>query len=281
MIAVTPTIDPGALAGVFLASSTDIALLEFIGTCLEKVAPEAVNRVLEGSQRQQVQAGAPVFPYADAAPRVAMVLSGTARAFLRAADGRQLTVRYARRGALIGRYSGISGDHAPLAVQAITDCTVLEFDVHRLDDVAASDISMATAINGELGRRLVDVHATVADSVFGSMRQRLVRHLLAMADDLTVPRTFVRVTQQQLADGVGTSREVVARTLASLRTEGLLRTSPREIEILDVPRLASFLGEWRTEGHRVDRYLSRSPVDSVAWAAAKRATGTRNGEQDT
>jgi CRP/FNR family transcriptional regulator, cyclic AMP receptor protein len=255
-----------------LTSLTDIGLLEFVGTCFDEVAVEALHRLLEGSRRQHVQPGMPVFPVADPAPHVAMVLSGTARSFLKAADGRQLTVRYARRGALIGKFSGISGDHAPLTVQAITECTVLEFDVSTLDQVAGSDISMATAINAELVRRLEDIHATVANSVFGSMRQRLVRHLLAMADDLNVPRTFVRVTQQQLADGVGTSREVVARTLATLRNEGLLRTSPREIEILDVRQLSAFLGEWRNEQHRPEpdlfaeaqRLLKASPNAVVA-----------------
>lgn len=251
---------------------TDIAQLEFIGTAFEKVAPEAIHAILRGSQTQHVRPGMPVFPIEDPAPRVAMVLSGTARSFLRAADGRQLTVRYARRGALIGKFSDLSGDHAPLTVQAITECMVLEFDVDTFRAAAAADISLASAINAELVRRLEDVHATVADSVFGSMRQRLVRHLLAMADDLTLPRTFARITQQQLADGVGTSREVVARTLAILRNEGLIHTSQREIEILDVRRLASFLGEWRTEGLRLEpdlifeaeRLLEASPNAVVA-----------------
>ena len=253
-------------------SLTDIVLLEFIGTSFEKVAPEAIERLLQGSRRLDVGPGMPVFPIADPAPRVAMVLSGTARSFIKAADGRQLTTRYARRGALIGKFSGISGDHAPLTVQAITDCTILEFDVDTFTAVAKSDISLAIAINNELALRLEDVHATVADSVFGSMRQRLVRHLLAMADDLTLPQTLVRVTQQQLADGVGTSREVVARTLGSLRNEGLIRTFPREIEILAVRELSAYLGEWHTEDRRfqpdlffeAERLLEASPNAVVA-----------------
>jgi PAS domain S-box-containing protein len=95
------------------------------------------------------------------------------------------------------------------------------------------------------------------------MRQRVARHLLALAeahrqyngggDD---SRPIAAVTQQQLADGIGSSREVVARVLAVLRNEGLIRTAPREIELLDAARLASFLVEWRTETHRLEPDLS-------------------------
>ena len=176
-----------------------------------------------------------------------MVLMGTARSFITASDGRQLTVRYARRGTLIGRYSDRSGDHAPLGVQALTDCSVLEFDVDHFSTAAVTQITVANSINLELARRLEDVYATVGDSAFGSIRQRLTRHLLALASDGEVEATFVAsVTQQQLADAIGSSREVVARELARLRDDGLVRTTTGEIELLSIDRLAEYLSHWRS-----------------------------------
>ena len=51
-----------------------------------------------------------------------------------------------------------------------------------------------------------------------------------------------RVTQQALADGVGTVREVVARILRDFREEGIVDTTPGHIRILDPARLAAIVG---------------------------------------
>ena len=231
-----------------MAPASQIVLLELAGTCFEHVTPEAVPILLKGSRTFDVPAGAAVFASPSSETRIGMVLQGTARSFITAADGRQLTVRYARRGTLIGRYSDRSGDHAPLGIQALTDCSILEFDRDQFGTAAVTQLSVANSINLELARRLEDVYATVGDAAFGSIRQRLVRHLLALASQGDVDSSFVAaVTQQQLADAIGSSREVVARELGRLRDDGLVRTSHREVELLNLDRLADGLSRWRAE----------------------------------
>jgi CRP-like cAMP-binding protein len=225
-----------------------IAALEFVGTCFEHVAPDAIAMLLGDSRTYDIAAGALVFPIIDGGPRVAMLLSGIARSFLTAADGRQLTVRYPRRGALVGKYSDISGDHAPLTLQAITNCTVLEFVPETFTKVAKSEISLSSAVVLELANRLEDIYATIGDSAFGTIRQRVIRHLLALerARD-GADEHVVTITQQQLADAVGSKREVVSRLIAEIRLDGLIRTRPGEIELLDIGRLVGSLTHWQAE----------------------------------
>lgn len=228
-------------------SSANIGLLEFIGTCFEAVPGPVMTRLLARSHHREIPAGRSVFPL-DQVPHVGLILQGTARSFLTAADGRQLTVRYARRGAIVGKYATLVGAHAPLAVEALSDCTVLEFDTDVFQACIATEISVSSAVNVELGRRLEDVYATVGDSAFGSIRQRLIRHMLALAteaDPDLVPR--VTLTQQQLADAIGSSREVVARELGRLRRDELIRTDAGAIDLLSVDRLVSSLNSWQAE----------------------------------
>jgi CRP-like cAMP-binding protein len=224
------------------------------GTFLATLRPSIAAAMLAESKILERQPGLLVFDVTDPRPHVGMLLSGTTRSFLRAADGRQLTVRYSKRGAIVGKESDLSGDHASLSVEALEICQVLEFDPDRLRDLVAAEPTVAHAIVNELTRRLEDVYATVADAVFGSMQQRVVRHVLALArNSENGGNPVAGVTQQQLADGVGTSREVVGRALSRLRIEGLVRTSAREIEVLDGPRLASCLGVWRSGQRPAER----------------------------
>ena len=54
-------------------------------------------------------------------------------------------------------------------------------------------------------------------------------------------RLIARVSQQALADAVGSVREVVVRVLRDLRSEGVIRTSRDGIEILLPDRLIAEL----------------------------------------
>ena len=87
-----------------------------------------------------------------------------------------------------------------------------------------------------MGRRLGDVLHRVEDVAFRRIDVRLASALLRRAG-----RTgrFVTVTPQQLADELGTAREVVSRTLTRFRAAKSLRVARGRIELLDRPQLAT------------------------------------------
>ena len=82
------------------------------------------------------------------------------------------------------------------------------------------------------------------------MRQRVARHLLELASERGPELTSldsgqeltVLASQQELANAVGTVREVVVRVLRELRRAGVVRTERDRIVILDPVRLSEELG---------------------------------------
>jgi CRP/FNR family transcriptional regulator len=66
----------------------------------------------------------------------------------------------------------------------------------------------------------------------------VARHLLDLAAEHQQQAALVApVSQQELADAVGTVREVVARVLRDLRVDGLIRPTRHGIAVLDPARL--------------------------------------------
>ena len=214
------------------------------------VVPEPLlEQMLRGARVRTIDARGTILGLADSTPRAGILLAGTARAFLAAADGRQLTVRYTRRGALIARRSYLLGGHSPVAIDAVTDVELLELDAVPFLKLVETEAAVARMVLAELSGLLEDVYATVADAAFGTVREKVARHLLALSGDGHVgERRIAPITQQQLADGVGTMREVAARALRDLRAEGIIATAPGSIEILDAARLAASLGAWQVAG---------------------------------
>jgi CRP/FNR family transcriptional regulator, cyclic AMP receptor protein len=82
-------------------------------------------------------------------------------------------------------------------------------------------------------RRLSDTIDAVADRAFGSLRRRVARHLLDLAIGNNDGRLIAPVTQQGLAEAVGSARPAVAKVVAELRELGLVATASPGIAILD------------------------------------------------
>ena len=211
---------------------------------LDGMDPDVRVELLSGATRRTAAAGRLIFPPVPAWRCVGLVVEGVARGFLAAGDGRQVTVRYVRPGDVIGNVFPL-GERAPLGVSAVTDCTVLELDPDTLLRVIGSDATAATLLVQVLSDRIEDLYATIAATAFGSMRERVAGHLLDLAaPDASGGLLVAAITQQQLADNVGSVREVIARCLREFRDEGLVTTAPGSITILEPVQLASLVGRW-------------------------------------
>jgi CRP/FNR family transcriptional regulator len=191
------------------------------------------------ARRVPVAAGTTYRHEGEGGAHLELVLSGFIRAFVAAADGRMLTIRYARPGAVIGTVSLFApGYSMPGSVQALVDSEVLALRPDAVQALAARDPAVAGALLVELSERVRSFVNGITGSAFSTVRQRVGRHLLDLASDRQHDQALVAtVTQQQLADAVGSVREVVVRVLRELREEGIVRTGSNAIEILDPERL--------------------------------------------
>ena len=151
-------------------------------------------------------------------------------------DGRQVTVLYAHPGDVLGLALTLGGP-APVSIQAVSAASVLAVRTDALRALVAADPVVARACAEELSRQLFRAFDEVAANAFRTVHQRVARHLL----DLATPdagRLVARVSQQEVADAVGSVREVVARALHEFRERGLIETARDHIVLLDPLRLS-------------------------------------------
>jgi CRP/FNR family transcriptional regulator len=200
------------------------------GGFLSALPDDATDRLLAEAIRISVPAGGLVYREEET-PRVLVVLDGLLRVFLRSADGRQVTVRHVRGGDVVG-LALVVGGPGPTNVQAVTSASVAALRVDTLRSMLASDPAVARACAEELTRQLNVALDALSEQAFLSVRERVVHRLLELAVS-DGGRLVVHASQQEVADAVGSVREVVTRTLRGLRREGLVETSRDEIVLLD------------------------------------------------
>jgi CRP/FNR family cyclic AMP-dependent transcriptional regulator len=218
----------------------DLALVGLAGGFLLALPGEAAGRLLAESIKINLPAGALVYRDEES-PRLIVVVKGLLRVFLTSADGRQVTVRYARSGDVAG-LALVVGGPAPESIQAMTSALVVALRVDTLRALLATDPGVARACAEELTRQLYRAFDDISEQAFRTVRQRLVRQLLLLATPSEGAHLVVRASQQELADAIGSVREVVTRNLHHLHEEGLVDISRDEVAIVDPVRLAEEAG---------------------------------------
>ena len=213
---------------------------------LADLPAELLARLRSDGERADYPAGTTVYRAGDP-PQAALVVRGLIRVFLSSTEGRQVTVRYARPGDVLG-VAVLVGGPVGTTVQTVEPSSVFRISARTLTAAARHDPRVCWAIAEELDRRLYDVLEQTAVNAFGSVRQRIAAHLLDLASDgqSALGRLEAHVSQQELADATGSVREVVARALRDLRTAGIVATSAEGVVILDPARLHEVSGSRRT-----------------------------------
>ena len=117
------------------------------------------------------------------------------------------------------------GGPADVGVQTLAESSLFRIDSRTLTAAAHRDARVSWALAEELNRRLYESLQQTAINAFGSVRQRVAAHLLDLASAQQRPggRLVACVSQQELADAVGSVREVVARVLRTSASTGSWR----------------------------------------------------------
>ena len=204
-------------------------------SALAGLPPPLRRRVLADALLVDVPAGGTVYRDDDD-PRCLLVVAGLVRVVLSAPDGRTLTVAYARAGELLGAATVVAGP-APVGAQMVTDARLLLLRTRTLAHLGQTEPAVGWLLAQHIARRLYDTIDAVADTGFGSLRQRVARHLLDLATPPPDGRLIAAVTQQALAEAVGSARPAVARVVAELRALGLVATAAPGLVIRDAEGL--------------------------------------------
>lgn len=156
-----------------------------------------------------------------------LVLGGLVRVFVIAPDGREATLRYCRRGSLMGTSTMFSPLPTVAGQKALVPSRILVMRPAVVRSLAETDARVGLALLHETSDRTQAYIQMAGGQAISSLRQRIAAHLLEMANvpESGGPDLMVAGEQQLIADAVGTVRETVVRILRDFRAAGLVRTT--------------------------------------------------------
>jgi CRP/FNR family transcriptional regulator len=174
-----------------------------------------------------------LFLAGDPPQAMCVVLTGRVRV-MRERQGRQYVVHVEGPGGTLGEIPLLDGGPSPASAFAAEPTECLRLDQVAFPPVLAADPTAAWPFLERLARRAREVVERLDRLSTLDVAARIARFLLDHADG----HARVRVRQGDMAEELGTVREVVVRILGRFRRDGIIRTSARgELTIPDRTRL--------------------------------------------
>lgn len=141
--------------------------------------PAARERLLADAVPVTLPAGSTIY-HDDDDPRCVLVVSGLVRVYVSAPDGRTVTIRYARSGEMLG-VPAIAGGPMPVSVRMLAEAELLFLNARTLQALGETEPGIGWLLAREVATRLAETIEAFSDNAFGSLRQRVARHLLDLA----------------------------------------------------------------------------------------------------
>lgn len=194
---------------------------------------------LDGAREAVIPAGDLVYRIENAHTLfLGVVVEGLARTYTTSAQGRQVTIRYVTDGDVLGLPVVLAPDilakSMPIAVQALSPCRILRLSPQRFREVVMRDPrNNMWGLFTEFARMLTGSSDMLAENMFLPVHARVARHLVDLAAR-EGDRLVVRASQQDIADAIGSVREVVSRVVLRLRDEGLIHRDG-SLYVIDSP----------------------------------------------
>ncbi|MEO9650155.1 MAG: Crp/Fnr family transcriptional regulator [Roseobacter sp.] len=197
-------------------------------------ASQDLSRLLNSVAAEvELAPGEVLFEHGDIGDALYAIVSGSLEFSILSREGRKLSLDVMRPGALFGEIT--------LFDPGTRTATVTALETTRVRGVKNADMLAAIRRSPELGIDLIQLagkrmrwmNSQLNEQVFLPMPARLARKILYLTVDGTGDLGLLTLSQAELAEFVGATREAVSKTLSLWKRSGVINATRGGVRVLD------------------------------------------------
>ena len=203
---------------------------------------EAAAALKSTMTRVDVARAEVLFHEGDPGDRLYVIVDGKVKLGRASGDGRENLLAILGPGEMFGELSLFDPGPRNATATAVADTVLIGVGNEDLSTWLSGRPDVARQLLRALARRLRRTNEALADLVFSDVPGRVAKALLDLSERFGRPtddglRVAHDLTQEELAQLVGASRETVNKALADFASRGWLRLEARAVVLLDIDRL--------------------------------------------
>ncbi len=198
------------------------------------------NEFISLSKKRNISKNQFVFFQDDPGDSAFYIEKGEIRVFRISPFGKSSVVFIRFPGEIFGLAEVIGGNNRACSAQAMTRCSLYEIKRKELEVLLCRHYCLAERVMKVMGRRLRYLGEQIENLMICDVHTRLLKLLVYLghhelldpgvwSNPVTIP---IRLTQQQIAEMIGSCQQTVSATLKRLELEGLIRLAGKDIILL-------------------------------------------------
>jgi CRP/FNR family cyclic AMP-dependent transcriptional regulator len=201
--------------------------------------PDALDQLCRYAKHTTLKRGATIFSKGDAGNSLFAVISGTVKISISSADGRNAILNLIGAGEIFGEMSVLDGQVRSADATANSNCEIFALDRREFLPFMRSQPELSMKIIELLCTRLRWTSDQVEQVILQNLPGRLAGALIRLAEkDKILPAgRAISITQQEISEMVGMTRESINKQLRVWAARGWVRLEHGAIVVLDTAAL--------------------------------------------
>lgn len=208
---------------------------------LDRLGPETREKIVARATQRHFAANALLVHEGEPGSGLFVTLQGLVKIFKTSVNGREQVLRYVPPGSSFNEVTVLDGGLNPTSARAVVASEVLIISRSLMAELLEEDPLAAHAMIESMAGLYRHLMQLVEDLSFRHVSERVARVLFQSI----LPRPGVgagadlqrRLTQTEIAEMIGSTREVVGRALRSYEDAGAIRVERGVITVVDPTRL--------------------------------------------
>ena len=175
-----------------------------------------------------------IFTPGDPDDQLYFLLSGAVRLYKIYGDYKEATTALLKDSGVFGKLNLVEGRWQDVFAEAVTEARVASVQKAVLERVIKSDPEFALRLFSSLSERLRQSDEVIESLLHREVSTRLATLLVNLGDRFGEDDLIdVRLTHQDLANMIASTREAVSKVMSELQRDGVIETRNRRIAVLD------------------------------------------------
>ena len=225
---------------------TDLASVLEKAALLSNLSHDELQTLAARTVRKLFSAGELVFSEGEPCSGLHIIATGKVRIFKTSMNGREQVLAVNVPGESVAELPVFDGGPYPASAVAVEDTEIAFISRRDFHAYCVEHPEVSLKVLSVVGARLRRLVGIIEELSFTTIRQRLIAMLIKLAQtegnktDRGI-EIHLPATHQELANQLGTVRELISRNLMRLQAEGLLDVDARNIVVRDLKGLSALL----------------------------------------
>lgn len=207
-------------------------------TLLSSVPPETLERLATTTRGESYKARQVVYLPGDRSYGVHFLVQGRVKVSKVTRDGKELTLAYRTAGDFFGEACVLDGAPREEMVESMEASVTTEIVREEFERLMQDAQDFTRRLTLALMNRQRELEAKVEQLIFKDVGAKLAELLLRLGDEHGVAgkrgvSLGVKITHQEMANLIGSTRETVSLTLSQFKRKGLIVTEGRKVILAD------------------------------------------------